>query len=1028
MSRLTYAIIALSIAVLLLAEFALDIQSSRGIAEGMLYAVPVLIALWLPWRRVILLVAGASTLFIVLGFFLTPPDGLLSAVLLNRIYSTITIWVLAFLGYQRNRLVDSIVDIYDNVDHQVQERTAELASTNKQLQQEIQERQRSQTLYQGLLEATPDAILVFDHNGNVEYANKQAEVLFGYALSDLLGKPPEVLLPDNFKEVHVQLRQGFYQSPRPRIGPGISMMGRRKDGSFVPIDITLNPVQTSEGTRVIAGLRDVTEQRKLQQALEASEANYRSLVENLPDVVYRVTGDPLRGQVDFVSSQVARLLGCSPEAFYSDPDLFFNSLHPDDIASVMEQTKPLLAGAARATRAYRMRHQGTGEYRHIEDTVVVRQDAEGRPLGLDGVARDVTERVMLGQALQEREAQYRAVVENAHAGFAITRGERYLFVSAAFVRIYGHADEAEALATLRGALVLPEDSDLVRQRLMARQQGEQTPAPIEFRIRRRDGEVRILQGSGVPITYNGQPARLSEVLDITEQRKVEETLRESEANYRAVVENAQEGISIRVAGRLVYANQSFLDLYGLDLSQVLGSLPGQFVLPEYQEEIARRVTERLQGQPGEGYFEYRVRRPNGDMFVVQGSSIAITYGGHPASLAILRDVTEQRRMEQAVKESEANYRAVVENSSDGIVVHANEKYVLVNSAFLRIYGLDDPGQVIGAPVGSLALPEYQDSIRQRVAARLRGENVPDHLEYYVRRTDAQLRPLQVAGTAITYQGGPATMAVVRDITERVRLEEELRDANSKLHDALRELQQTQDQIVRQERLNALGQMASGVVHDFNNTLTPIIGFSALLLQRPALLEDRETALNYIRRCNAAAQDAARIVNRLREFYRPREQAEAFAPLDLNTVVERALATTEYVWKNQAGARGQPIAIVQDLWPSPKVLGNEGELTEVMTNLILNAVDAMPQGGQITLRTRFNGDRVSLEVADTGIGMREEVRARCFEPFFTTKGDKGTGMGLAVAYGVIQRHGGVIDVASEVGKGTTFSIHLPAGLT
>ncbi len=219
-------------------------------------------------------------------------------------------------------------------------------------------------------------------------------------------------------------------------------------------------------------------------------------------------------------------------------------------------------------------------------------------------------------------------------------------------------------------------------------------------------------------------------------------------------------------------------------------------------------------------------------------------------------------------------------------------------------------------------------------------------------------------------------------------------------------------------------MASGNAHDLNNALSPILGFSELLLMTPQGLEDRDRVKRSLETIHTAAQDAARIVSRLREFYRHREKGEFFLPIHLNRVVEQVVTLTQPKWKDQALADGVTVAIERRLQKVPMIAGNETELREALTNLVFNAVDAMSQDGIITLGTRQEGDFVALEVSDTGAGMTEEVRRRCLEPFFSTKGERGTGLGLAMTFGVVQRHEGTIDIQSEPGQGTQFTLRFP----
>jgi signal transduction histidine kinase len=255
-------------------------------------------------------------------------------------------------------------------------------------------------------------------------------------------------------------------------------------------------------------------------------------------------------------------------------------------------------------------------------------------------------------------------------------------------------------------------------------------------------------------------------------------------------------------------------------------------------------------------------------------------------------------------------------------------------------------------------------------------------------------------------------------------DQELRVRNAELQKALAELKATQQHVIQQERLRALGEMASGIAHDFNNALVPILGFAELLKMSPTTLADRENAASYIDMIHTSAKDAASVVSRLRQFYRKQEEGEVFEAVNLDKLVKQTVTLTRPRWKDQAQANGATIQVRLDLEAVPAISGEEAALREVLTNLIFNAVDAMPAGGTITLRTRRDADSAIVEVGDSGTGMTEEVRKRCLEPFFSTKGERGTGLGLSMVFGIVQRHEGSIDIRSEEGRGTTFAIRLP----
>jgi signal transduction histidine kinase/ActR/RegA family two-component response regulator len=256
-----------------------------------------------------------------------------------------------------------------------------------------------------------------------------------------------------------------------------------------------------------------------------------------------------------------------------------------------------------------------------------------------------------------------------------------------------------------------------------------------------------------------------------------------------------------------------------------------------------------------------------------------------------------------------------------------------------------------------------------------------------------------------------------------------------------ELHRTQRHIIEQERLNAVGKMASGLAHDFNNALVPISGYAEMLLEHQEILQNTAKATKYLKLIMTGVEDAASVVSRLREFYRKREEGETYRPLSLNKMVEQAVALTRPKWRDEALGSGRTILVEADMRPVPRILGSESEVRELLTNLIFNAVDAMPEGGMIRIRTGIreaaatdearhasSAPQVFLEVSDTGTGMTEEVRRRCLEPFFSTKGERGTGLGLPMVYGIVKRHRGTMDIESAVGKGTTFIVLLPADTT
>ena len=219
-------------------------------------------------------------------------------------------------------------------------------------------------------------------------------------------------------------------------------------------------------------------------------------------------------------------------------------------------------------------------------------------------------------------------------------------------------------------------------------------------------------------------------------------------------------------------------------------------------------------------------------------------------------------------------------------------------------------------------------------------------------------------------------------------------------------------------------MASGIAHDFNNTLMPILGFTELLLENDNLLDDKQEARRCLEMMRTSAKDAASVVSRLREFYRPASSDEAFPVVDMAKIVRQAVSLTEPKWRSQSQAKGLHVEVTTEIKAAPFVAGEESALREILTNLIFNAVDAMPKGGRVLLETSIEAENAVIRVRDTGTGMSESVRQRCLEPFFSTKGELGTGLGLSMVHGIVERHRGKLEIESTPGQGTTFTIRLP----
>jgi PAS domain S-box-containing protein len=380
---------------------------------------------------------------------------------------------------------------------------------------------------------------------------------------------------------------------------------------------------------------------------------------------------------------------------------------------------------------------------------------------------------------------------------------------------------------------------------------------------------------------------------------------------------------------------------------------------------------------------------------------------------------------ESLRSAEALYRGLFENSVDGIFQsNPDGRVVMANAAYLRILEVASIDQLGDRTFDHGLLEPHRTELAERLQFDGRvhgfecrcqlGSGVLLWLNMSVRRV------IGPDGSVAYYEGS------VQDATSRKLAETALIRSESQLERAINQLRLTQESVIAKERLHALGEMSSGIAHDFNNSLSPIVGLSDLLITYPNLLADHDKALKFLQTINQAGRDAAKVVSRLRDFYRPADDVHEIEVFSLKQVVEQAIEFTQPRWGDQAMATDTKYKIVTSL-KDVRVAGQPSEMREMLVNLIFNALDAMPLGGELAITidgVSNQPEKIRLEVKDTGVGMTAEVRRRCLEPFFTTKGAHGTGLGLATSFGIAKRHHGEIEIESEPGHGTRVIVTLP----
>ncbi len=372
-----------------------------------------------------------------------------------------------------------------------------------------------------------------------------------------------------------------------------------------------------------------------------------------------------------------------------------------------------------------------------------------------------------------------------------------------------------------------------------------------------------------------------------------------------------------------------------------------------------------------------------------------------AVVCTARDLSELRKVEAVARENQSLLTNILESARESIyAVDTEGNFKWCNTATLQGLGFQR-SNFIGRPLLSMVYEGDRDLVREKLDAALQG--VPQTYEMRYFSHDGKLRYARVDNSPLVVEGrATGVLGIARDITEQ---------------------KEERERAARADKLRALGQLASGVAHDFNNSLAAILGRAQLLRRQindPALVRNLDII-------QTAAEDAAATVRRIQTFAR-KSAVKEFEPVDVTSLLNDAVEITRTRWQNEARIRGLEYDVKLNAEKEQYTYGSDSELREVFVNMIVNAVDAMPRGGRLLITCRRLDDRLQLHFSDNGMGMAEDVQQKIFEPFFSTKGAHGTGLGLSVSYSIIERHSGSISVVSEPGRGTNFTIDLPAILS
>lgn len=732
-------------------------------------------------------------------------------------------------------------------------------------------------------------------------------------------------------------------------------------------------------------------------------------------------------------------------------------VHPDDRDRIAGIKAKLIEGEPQQLFEARFRC-ADGGYRWLYMRCAA--DREKRLIYV--AASDITSLKATEQALRDSEETRRKILDAAPMAMAIVNIDGTIeYINRKAVEVFGypHTD----IPTMERWWVQAYPDPAYRKEVVdtwmgrvhkAYEAGTEIPGS-EFRVTRKDGRVITCRIFGVIAA--GKVFVMFD--DISRRVEAESALRERESLYRALVETTNTGyVILDGQGKVLDANREYVHLSGhSDLKEIMGRSVLDWSAPHSRKK-SREAVEIVVKDGHLANFELDYADKAGKLTTIEINATVVSRGGAKQILGLCRDVSARSKTEAQLRDSESLYRALVETTRTGYVVVDNSGKVLdANSEYVRLAGHSDLKEIIGRSVTEWTAPDQKDKNADAVAQCARDGHIfnfeIDYLGANGKRT-----PVEINATVVSRGSGPQIHILCRDITERRRTAEELRRLNQGLEarvlertaelsaaneDLIREISQRVqaekektrlgEELLQAQKMEAVGRLAGGIAHDFNNILVSISGYAEFLLRSlPEGSQGREDIAEIM----LETAKGAALTRQLLTF--SRKHPIKTRVLDLNEVVSE----TEKMLRRLVGAN---IRFEQQLAPGlDRITADPGQVSQVIMNLVLNARDAMPDGGRILLETRNAeigagcldmrlaprpGRYALLSVTDTGSGMTPETMRHLFEPFYTTKEEgKGTGLGLPTVYGIVSQARGGISVKSEPGRGTTFDIYFPRTIT
>jgi PAS domain S-box-containing protein len=915
---------------------------------------------------------------------------------------------------------------------------------------------------QTIMDAAPVAVSWSDiETKEIQYINNKFTELFGYTLEDIPTIDDWCRLayqdPDEHKKVVSSMPAVVDGHKKGEFVPAAKGTVTCKDGSIRFIQIRAVYVTN----KFVVIFTDLTEQQRMEEALRENEKKLQTLMDVAP---IGISWSNTAGNIEYHNHKFFELFGYTVEDIptvaewrrlaYPDP-AYREALSPlvPAIIEAQEQGKTVVPIEVTITCK-------DGSTRYVEQTGTM---AYNRFLAL---YIDITERKQMEEELRNSQRELQIIMDAAPIAVSWSDAEtnEIEYLNRKFIELFGYTleDIPTMSAWRRLAYQDPTESkefvSLIPAAVDAYTQGESAPA-IERTITCKDGSLRFIEIRGV-IAANKLVVIFN---DLTEQKRAEESLRESENKFRDLAEKSILGTYILQDNMFKYVNARFAEIHGYTIEELVDR-KGAFdmlIVPEDVSTLHDNMHRSHKRESGNIQDTHRILTKQGEMRTVEVYVSHTIYQGKPAFFGTLVDITEQKHAEESLRESENKFRDLVEKSPVGVYLIQDGLFRYINARYAEIHGYAIEELVDKKGTSDTVLSEDMPKVRDEFRKGLKGDIGSLNTEFRIITKKRELKDVEVYGTYTTYRGKLAIIGTLVDITERKRADEMLKNLlkdlekkNVELENTYDELRESQQKIIQQEKMASIGQLAAGVAHEINNPvgfvmsninsmgkyserLSQFIKIQSEAIERlskqqgaaAVVLDDlHETRralkidyvvndfINVVKESLEGAERVKRIVQDLKNFSHKDE--DEHKPGDINEGIE---STINVVW-NELKYKAN---MKKEYGKIPLTKCNLGQLNQVFMNLLINAVQAIEERGEISVKTEHRGGDIVISISDTGSGIQEDKINRIFEPFFTTKEvGKGTGLGLSIAYDIVKKHNGEIMVASEIGKGTTFTVTLP----